>query len=47
MGVVMPFRRSVSVEQCRRASVAEEIVVGQMRLAFAIWRNWNRFWWGA
>lgn len=47
MGNVMPFRRSASVEQCRKASEAEDLVVAQVHLWFAWARAVNRIWWGA
>lgn len=47
MGDVMPFRRSASVDQCRKVTETEELMVAQIRLWFAWVRVVNRIWWGA
>lgn len=47
MGDVIPIQRAVSIRQCRRVHALEELAVAQFRLGCALWRDWNRFWWGA
>ena len=44
---VIPITRAASREQCKQASAAEEYLIWHMRWSFAVWRDFNRFWWGA
>ncbi len=47
MGQVMPFRRSVAVQQCARVTVFEDLIVAQATLWAAWARTVTRIWWGA
>lgn len=47
MGQVVPFRRSIAIEQCRRMSGVESLMVSQVQLFFSWARVVNRIWWGA